>query len=67
MSDMAEPCIISVAITGSVPRRCDSLAVPVTVPELVARVSAPCANHARPVASAAQARSALRLQAAGSA
>jgi 3-keto-5-aminohexanoate cleavage enzyme len=32
---MAEPCIISVAITGSVPRKKDNPALPVTVPEQV--------------------------------
>ncbi|HJS86637.1 MAG TPA: 3-keto-5-aminohexanoate cleavage protein [Acetobacteraceae bacterium] len=32
---MAEPCIISVAITGSVPRKRDNPAVPITVPEQV--------------------------------
>lgn len=32
---MAEPCIITVAITGSVPRKRDNPAVPITVPEQV--------------------------------
>ncbi len=32
---MTEPCIITVAITGSVPRKADNPAVPVTVPEQV--------------------------------
>ncbi|MBV8613284.1 MAG: 3-keto-5-aminohexanoate cleavage protein [Acetobacteraceae bacterium] len=32
---MAAPCIISVAITGSVPRKRDNPAVPITVPEQV--------------------------------
>jgi 3-keto-5-aminohexanoate cleavage enzyme len=32
---MGEPCIISVAITGSVPRKRDNPAVPITVPEQV--------------------------------
>jgi 3-keto-5-aminohexanoate cleavage enzyme len=32
---LAEPCIISVAITGSVPRKKDNPALPVTVPEQV--------------------------------
>ncbi len=32
---MAEPCIISVAITGSVPRKRDNPAVPITVPEQI--------------------------------
>jgi uncharacterized protein (DUF849 family) len=32
---MAEPCIISVAITGSVPRKKDNPALPVTVPEQI--------------------------------
>jgi uncharacterized protein (DUF849 family) len=32
---MAEPCVISVAITGSVPRKKDNPAVPITVPEQV--------------------------------
>lgn len=32
---MSEPCIITVAITGSVPRKKDTPAVPVTVPEQV--------------------------------
>lgn len=32
---MADPCIISVAITGSVPRKRDNPAVPITVPEQV--------------------------------
>ncbi len=32
---MGEPCIITVAITGSVPRKLDNPAVPITVPEQV--------------------------------
>ncbi|ATR21867.1 Hypothetical protein RADP37_00676 [Roseomonas mucosa] len=32
---MGEPCIISVAITGSVPRKKDNPAVPITIPEQV--------------------------------
>ena len=32
---MAEPCIITVAITGSVPRKQDNPAVPITVDEQV--------------------------------
>ena len=32
---MAEPCIITVAITGSVPRKRDNPAVPITVPEQI--------------------------------
>ncbi|MBV8458745.1 MAG: 3-keto-5-aminohexanoate cleavage protein [Acetobacteraceae bacterium] len=32
---MADPCIISVAITGSVPRKKDNPAVPITVPEQI--------------------------------
>lgn len=32
---MAQPCIITVAITGSVPRKRDNPAVPITVPEQV--------------------------------
>ena len=32
---MSAPCIITVAITGSVPRKKDTPAVPVTVPELI--------------------------------
>jgi 3-keto-5-aminohexanoate cleavage enzyme len=32
---MADPCIIAVAITGSVPRKKDNPAVPITVPEQV--------------------------------
>ena len=32
---MAEPCLISVAITGSVPRKKDNPAVPITVPEQI--------------------------------
>jgi uncharacterized protein (DUF849 family) len=32
---MTDPCIISVAITGSVPRKADTPAIPVTVPEQV--------------------------------
>jgi len=32
---MSEPCIITVAITGSVPRKKDTPAVPVTVPEQI--------------------------------
>jgi uncharacterized protein (DUF849 family) len=32
---MAEPCIISVAITGSVPRKKDNPAVPISVPEQI--------------------------------
>ncbi|MBX6740786.1 MAG: 3-keto-5-aminohexanoate cleavage protein [Acetobacteraceae bacterium] len=32
---MAEPCIISVAITGSVPRKKDNPALPVTIPEQI--------------------------------
>ena len=32
---MTVPCIISVAITGSVPRKKDNPAVPITVPEQI--------------------------------
>ncbi len=32
---MKDPCIISVAITGSVPRKADTPAIPVTVPEQI--------------------------------
>lgn len=32
---MGEPCIISVAVTGSVPRKKDNPAVPITIPEQV--------------------------------
>ncbi|NKE20311.1 3-keto-5-aminohexanoate cleavage protein, partial [Roseomonas oryzicola] len=32
---MTQPCIISVAITGSVPRRKDNPALPVTVAEQI--------------------------------
>ena len=32
---MAQPCIISVAITGSVPRKRDNPGLPVTVPEQI--------------------------------
>ena len=32
---MSDPCIISVAITGSVPRKKDNPALPVTVPEQI--------------------------------
>lgn len=32
---MSEPCIISVAITGSVPRKKDNPAVPITIPEQI--------------------------------
>jgi uncharacterized protein (DUF849 family) len=32
---MADPCVISVAITGSVPRKKDNPAVPITVPEQI--------------------------------
>ena len=32
---MTQPCIISVAITGSVPRKRDNPALPVTVPEQI--------------------------------
>lgn len=32
---MTDPCIISVAITGSVPRKADTPAIPVTVPEQI--------------------------------
>jgi uncharacterized protein (DUF849 family) len=33
--DTAEPCVITVAITGSVPRKKDNPAVPITVPEQI--------------------------------
>jgi 3-keto-5-aminohexanoate cleavage enzyme len=36
---MAEPCIISVAITGSVPRKKDNPAVPVLLQPCVAALS----------------------------
>src|SRR3954452_16948025 len=32
---MSEPCIITVAITGSLPRKKDNPAVPITVPEQI--------------------------------
>ncbi len=32
---MADPCVITVAITGSVPRKADNPAVPITVPEQI--------------------------------
>ena len=32
---MPEPCIITVAITGSLPRKKDNPAVPITVPEQI--------------------------------
>ncbi len=32
---MTQPCIISVAITGSVPKKKDNPAVPVTIPEQI--------------------------------
>ena len=34
-NDTNQPCIISVAITGSVPRKKDNPAVPISVPEQV--------------------------------
>jgi len=32
---MSKPCIITVAITGSVPRKKDTPAIPITVPEQI--------------------------------
>ncbi|HSU04523.1 MAG TPA: 3-keto-5-aminohexanoate cleavage protein [Acetobacteraceae bacterium] len=63
---MATPCIISVAITGSVPRKKDNPAVPISVPEQVksrhaAYEAGAALVHDRPVASAAQARRLLHL------
>ena len=34
-ADMTQPCIIAVAITGSVPSKADNPAVPITVAEQV--------------------------------
>lgn len=54
---MGEPCIISVAITGSVPRQKHD-------PVLVAQMAALAARHGRPTAAAAQARTLPGLPAA---
>lgn len=59
---MTQPCIISVAITGSVPRKRDNPSLPVTVPEQIESTHAAYAAgaalvhvHVRNVTSYAQA------------
>ena len=36
---MSQPCIISVAITGSLPRKSDNPAVPITIAEQVESIN----------------------------
>ena len=45
---MTTPCIITVAITGSVPTKKDNTAEPITVPEQVESTQAPVEARATP-------------------